>query len=71
MMVSLLIMDRVRFIKILSANFLSQFHHLLRTLMNVIAALLAPKIQNALILSVNISANAIQDWIFGILKKLN
>ena len=36
--------------------------------MNVIAALLALKIQNALILSVNISANAIQDWIFGILK---
>ena len=36
--------------------------------MNVIAALLALKIQNALTLSVNISANAIQDWIFGILK---
>ena len=36
--------------------------------MNVIAALLAPKIQNALILSVNISANAMQDWIFEKLK---
>lgn len=32
--------------------------------MNVMVALFVPKIQNALILLVNISASAIQDWIY-------
>ena len=32
--------------------------------MNVMVALFVPKIQNALILLVNISVSAIQDWIY-------